>query len=140
MGTGGICSSGAAGPSTGSNASPAAAVDSLSASPDGLLIAAVYSDRWLRLWHVPTAAAVGALRLPKPATAVAFSAARDAPRVAVSVGSELRWYDVYTWEGVAGVLAHVYEPIPPIPPEVVEATIRAERDDQPQEVRLDPGR
>ena len=35
-------------------------VTSVAASPDGMLLAATYADRWLRIWQVSSGAAIGA--------------------------------------------------------------------------------
>ena len=100
----------------GSAGVPLPSVTSVASSPDGALIAATYADRWLRIWQVATGVAVGAMRMPRVCAGVAFSGDRANPRLAVACGSELRWYDIFAWQGLSahypGLMEHVYQPLP----------------------------
>jgi WD40 repeat protein len=56
-----------------------AALAAVSFSPEGSLLAAAGADSYLRIWHVQSAAVVGAVLLQKPATSVAFCMNRERP-------------------------------------------------------------
>ena len=115
-----------------------AAVTSVAASPDGALLAVAYANRWLRIWQLASGAAIGAMRMPRVCAAVAFSPNRAEPRLVVACASEVRWYDLLAWKGMAqfypGILESAFLP-QKIP---TKAEILAEQkrqdDDQPDAI------
>jgi WD40 repeat protein len=113
-------------------------VTSVAASPDGMLLAATYADRWLRIWQVSSGAAIGAMRMPRQCTGVAFSGDRKAPRLAVACGSEVRWFDLYAWQELAqyypGLMESVYQPLPVVSKTEILAKQKEQDEDKPEAI------